>query len=99
MPDVFSSLGAAIIRTFDIGKGAAASDRRKVMEAFSVLALLSTTGDDVSDWLRAGQALSRVLLTLTAAGQPRPTSISPSRWRRFVPGCARPWPWTAFRSS
>jgi hypothetical protein len=66
--DALSFVGAAVIRAFDIGKGVAAEDRRKVMEPSAVLAVLSTAGDDVSDWLRAGRALSLVLLTLTAAG-------------------------------
>jgi nitroreductase len=68
MPDVLSFLGAAVVRTFDIGNGVAAGDRQKVMEPCAVLAVLSTSADDPSEWLRAGQALSRVLLTITAAG-------------------------------
>jgi nitroreductase len=68
MPDVLSFLGAAVVRTFDIGKGVAAGDRQKVMAPSAVLAVLGTAGDAVSDWLRAGRALSHVLLTLTCAG-------------------------------
>jgi hypothetical protein len=68
IPDVLSCLGAAFIRTFDIGKGVAAGDRRNAVEGSAARALLSITEDDASDWLRAGQALSCVLLTLTAAG-------------------------------
>lgn len=34
----------------------------------AVLALLSTTGDSSDDWLRAGRALSRLLLEATVAG-------------------------------
>jgi hypothetical protein len=68
MPDGLSFLGANAIRTFYIGKRVAAADRRKVTECSAVLAALSTTGDDVIDWFRVGQASSYVLLALTAAG-------------------------------
>jgi hypothetical protein len=37
-------------------------------EEFPQLAVLTTAGDEVPDWLRAGQALQRVLLTATSRG-------------------------------
>ena len=81
MPDALSCLAAAVVRTFDIGKGVAEGDRRKVTAPSAVLALLSTTVDDVSDWLRAGRALSHVLLTLTAAGVTRARRLFQSAHR------------------
>lgn len=43
-------------------------DRSAVFEARPRLAVLTTQGDRPIDWLRAGQALQRVLLTATARG-------------------------------
>jgi nitroreductase len=68
MPDILSFAGAALIRTFDIGEGIAAGDHEKIVDGSPTLAVLGTTEDGPRDWLRTGQALSRILLTLTAAG-------------------------------
>jgi len=68
MPDILSSVGALIIRTFDLGNGIAASDRAKIVEGSPMLAVLSTKSDAPGDWLATGRALSRVLLKLTASG-------------------------------
>jgi hypothetical protein len=68
MPDVLSPVGALIIRTFNLGKGVAASDRKKIADGSPVLAVLSTESDAPGDWLATGRALSRVLLKLTASG-------------------------------
>ena len=60
------------------------------------LAVLSTSGNDRADWLRAGQALQRVLLTATLRGiaaspltQPLETSDA---WLVRDPGAASGWP-------
>jgi hypothetical protein len=98
MPDALSFLAAAVVRTFDIGKGVAAGDRRKGTAPSAVLALLSTKVDDVGNWLRAGRTLSHVLLTLTAAGATAADLNQPSRWRRCVPGLRRPWPRVTLRN-
>lgn len=68
MPDVLSPVGALVIRTFDLGNGVAAGDARRIMAGSPLLAVLSTPADGVLDWMHAGQALSRVLLRLTADG-------------------------------
>lgn len=67
MPDVLSGVGALVIRTFDMGDGQAAKDEQVATGSPALLAL-ATEGDEPEDWLRAGMALSAVLLELTAAG-------------------------------
>ncbi len=68
LPDVLSPVGALVIRTFDLGDGAAAGDAKKIMAGSPTLAVLGTPGDGAHDWIQAGRALSRVLLRLTAEG-------------------------------
>lgn len=68
VPDVLSPVGALVIRTFDLGNGVAAGDAKKIMAGSPLLAILSTPEDGVVHWLRAGRALSRVLLRLAADG-------------------------------
>ncbi len=67
MPDSMSSIGASIIRTFDLGRGVAAKDKR-IAAGSPTLAVLATAHDEPYDWLRTGQILSNMLLILTAAG-------------------------------
>jgi hypothetical protein len=55
------------LRTFDLGKGAAAHDL-KLVEGSPLLAILVTETDTPAAWLGAGQALARVLLTACAHG-------------------------------
>jgi len=57
------------------------------------LAVLATARDDPADWLRAGQALQRVLLTATARGLAASFLYQPIElhdMRRSGPGW---WPW------
>ena len=56
-----------VVRSFDMGGGVAAKDS-DLAENSPLLAMLGTAGDGQADWLAAGQALERVLLTATAAG-------------------------------
>ena len=54
-------------------------------EKSPVLAVLSTAGDDIPDWVMAGQALERVLLTATADGlatslNSQPIEVASLRW-------------------
>jgi hypothetical protein len=56
-----------LVRTFDLGDGVAAFDRR-LASASPVLAVLWTRDDDRPAWLDAGRALARLLLSLTADG-------------------------------
>ena len=59
--DIMSYMGPFVTRTFDIGKGQAAKDRQ-LAAGSPVLAILGTKSDEPMDWLRAGIALSIILL-------------------------------------
>jgi len=67
VPSIALHAAQAIVRTFDRGDGEAAKDR-ELAEHSPVLAILGTDSDTPMDWLRAGQALERVLLTAARAG-------------------------------
>lgn len=58
---------AFLVRTFDVGNGVAARDQA-LAAGSPLLACLGTARDTALDWLNAGQALQRVLLTATAHG-------------------------------
>ena len=61
VPGLIAPVAQAVVRTFDMGKGVGAKDRQ-LAEASPLLAVLGTDGDGVVEWMRAGQALERVLL-------------------------------------
>lgn len=65
--DFAAPIVTSVIRTFDIGGGIAASHHR-LAEGSPLLLCLSTAADHQESWLSAGQAMQRVLLTLTASG-------------------------------
>jgi Nitroreductase family len=65
--EIESVVAPLVVRTFDMGAGQAASDEHLLADA-PLLAVLGTLEDTVASWLRAGQALQRVLLTATALG-------------------------------
>jgi Nitroreductase family len=67
LSELQSVAGPLIIRTFDIGMSQAAKDD-ELSRGSALLALIVTETDDVTDWIAAGQALQRVLLTATATG-------------------------------
>jgi hypothetical protein len=56
-----------VVRRFDLGQRIARQDAQLAREA-PVMAVLGTRGDELPDWLAAGQALGRVLLTAARAG-------------------------------
>lgn len=60
-------MGPFVIRTFDFGKGRAARDR-ELAAGSPALAVVGIDGDTTVDWLRAGQAIGRVLLRAQADG-------------------------------
>ncbi len=57
------------------------------------LAVLTTARDEPSDWLRAGQALQRVLLTATAHGLSASFLYQSIELRDMRPESAPAWPW------
>lgn len=61
IPALAVPVAQLVVRTFDMGDGVGAKDRQ-LAEASPLLAVLSTDSDHPRDWLRAGQALQRVLL-------------------------------------
>jgi len=67
LTDAATPIAAMAIRTFDIGKGVAASHER-LAQGSPLLVALSTTVDDNEAWLATGQALQRVLLAIVQAG-------------------------------
>lgn len=67
VPGIVAPIAQAVVRTFDMGNGVAANDRQ-LADKSSVLAVLGTSGDTVADWLGAGQALQKVLLTAQSRG-------------------------------
>lgn len=58
---------APMLRTFDLGSSRAARNE-ELAHGSPLLAVLCTDDDDEGQWLAAGEALARVLLTATAAG-------------------------------
>ncbi len=63
--DLLSLAGPFVVRTFNWGEGQAARDQQ-LAEGSPVLLVVTTPGDEPLDWLRAGQALDRVLLQAQA---------------------------------
>jgi len=57
------------------------------------LAVLTTAHDEPTDWLRAGQALQRVLLTATAHGLSASFLYQPIQLRDMRGETAPAWPW------
>lgn len=65
--DFVSPIASSVVRTFDLGGGAAAAHRRLV-EHSPMLLCIGTGADNPSAWLASGQALERVLLTAVRLG-------------------------------
>ncbi|HTR21662.1 MAG TPA: hypothetical protein VMH88_12475 [Gemmatimonadales bacterium] len=65
--DIMAAAGPLVVRTFDVGSGAAAKNR-ELAEGSPMLALIGTDHDTPKDWLAAGQALARVLLRAQVDG-------------------------------
>jgi hypothetical protein len=57
------------------------------------LAVLATARDDPADWLRAGQALQRVLLTATSNGLATSFLYQPLEWHDMQQPEPGWWPW------
>jgi hypothetical protein len=61
VPTMAAPFARLVVHTFDMGGGVGAKDR-ELADASPLLAVLGTNGDQLGDWLLAGQALERVLL-------------------------------------
>lgn len=77
-----------VVAHLDLGRRLGAADARLVEEAPAVV-VLATHEDDPADWLRAGQALERVLLVATRAGlsaafENQPCEASPAMRARLA---------------
>jgi len=78
----------------DYGAAAPEADRPgATYEAFPQLAVLTTEQDEPEDWLRAGQALERVLLVATAHGVSASFLYHVIELRDMQAEDAPPWPW------
>jgi nitroreductase len=62
------TMDAASLMRYFASADTAAARQQALVEASPVVALLVAAGDTPADWLSAGQALQRVLLTATAEG-------------------------------
>lgn len=67
VPSLATPVAQLVVRTFDMGGGVGAKDK-DLAEASPLLAVLGTERDEPGDWLLAGQALQRVLLTACKHG-------------------------------
>jgi hypothetical protein len=84
----------APVRDRDFGAVPGAAGRPMASyEAFPQLAVVSTEDDEPDDWLRAGQALERVLLTATDLGISASFLHQIMEFRDMHPGTSPPWPW------
>ena len=67
VPAFAAPVAQLVVRTFDMGGSVGAKDK-DLAEASPLLAVLGTERDEPRDWLLAGQALQRVLLTACKHG-------------------------------
>ena len=67
VPGIVAPIAQVVVRTFDMGNGVGAKDKQLSDES-PVLVVLNTSGDNVDDWLAAGQALEKTLLTAHSKG-------------------------------
>lgn len=85
LPGLAVPLAQAVVRTFDMGHGVGARDLQ-LADASPVLAVIGTAGDTPADWMVAGQAMQRLLLTaclhgLQASFLNQPIEVAPLRSR------------------
>jgi nitroreductase len=83
VPDLVGPVAQFVVRTFDMGGGVGARDR-DLAAASPLLAAIVTRSDTPRDWLQAGQALQRLLLTacregLQASYLNQPIEVAPLR--------------------
>lgn len=66
-PALATPVARFVVRRFDVGERTAKGDKRLGMDA-PLLVVLTTDRDGPSEWLRAGQALQRMLLLAAGSG-------------------------------
>ncbi len=66
IPGPLAAFAPWLVRTFDLGQERGRSDRQMTEEAAGLIVISSD--EDRSSWIRAGEALERLLLALTALG-------------------------------
>jgi nitroreductase len=96
IPGMTRPAAELIVRSFDMGEGVAARDAQ-LLHGSPLIAVLGTESDDASTWLRAGQALERVLLRACADGlqasflnQPVVVPAMRKRLQALIPTVGRP---------
>lgn len=67
VPGIVAPIAQIVVRTFDMGDGVGAKDKQLADES-PLLTVLGTAGDNVVDWLVAGQALEKILLAAQSQG-------------------------------
>ncbi len=67
LPSLVSPLARMVVRSIDLGRNIGAKDRA-LAEGAPLLAVLGTADDTPADWLQAGEALQRLLLSGCLAG-------------------------------
>jgi hypothetical protein len=68
IPDFLTPIAGFMVRTFNIGKRVASSNRAKIQYASPALGIFASQTDSQHDWLNTGHALAHVLLILTSQG-------------------------------
>jgi hypothetical protein len=96
MPGAIVPLAKLVVSTVDMGQSTGRRDR-SLAHASPTLAVLGTHGDASVDWLHAGQALQRMLLTAVTHGvqasylnQPLQVATLRPRVRTLTPGAGHP---------
>ena len=87
-----SDVGSSPVRDFSSVTPAIAR-ASATFEPFPHLAVLTTARDEPADWLRAGQALQRVLLTATMYGVSASFLYQPIELRDMRGKATLAWPW------
>lgn len=67
VPGIVAPIAKFVVRTFDMGNVVGAKDKQLAEES-PILVVLGTSGDSMVNWLAAGQALEKVLLSAHSQG-------------------------------
>jgi nitroreductase len=67
VPGILAPIAKFVVRTFDMGNRVGAKDKQHADKS-PVLAVIGSSGDNVVDWIAAGQALEKILLAAQSQG-------------------------------